>query len=251
MAKPPPRLWTDETLSDGVALSLPKEQAHYLGTVLRLSEGATVLFFNGRDGEWQVRLEAISRKGGIAVPVTHVRAQAASPDITLLFAPLKKGPTDLLVQKSTELGARHLAPVLTARTITHRLATDRLALIATEAAEQCERLDVPTISAPQKLAAALASMADRPLLFCDEAADHGSAGGQGAGPAALWDRVPLTKGPWALLAGPEGGFSPEERDDLLARENVHPISLGPRILKAETAALAALTLWQARFGDMG
>ena len=291
MAKPPPRLWTQETLAHGVAFSLTKEQAHYLGTVLRLKEGDTVLFFNGKDGEWSAPLEAISRKGGVARPEAQTRPQPASamgPD--LFFAPLKKGPTDFIVQKATELGVEMVCPVLTDRTIAQRVPLERLGLIAREAAEQCERLDVPLVKQPVRLADLLEDDEIDHILFCDEAGDNpdarwGGAAGRAALPGQALERFATeygqrqvesslknkdlqqvrdsegtrtavgqtsssSGGRWAVLIGPEGGFTPAERQAIRADKRTAAISLGPRILKAETAALVALTVWQLFIGDL-
>ena len=251
MAKPPPRLHTDEALTGG-AVALTQAQAHYLGTVLRLAPGASILLFNGRDGEWRASIEGLTRKGGHADLEERTRAQAAGPDLTLLFAPLKKGPTDLIVRMGTELGVRRFQPVLTERTQAERVKTDRLLLIATEAAEQCERLDVPIVAPPLPLTEALAA-AGR-VMFCDEAGDDPAqrwGGGAGRGRPAIAALADAGPGAWSVLIGPEGGFSPAERDALRARPDTVAVTLGPRILKAETACVAALTLWQAALGDLG
>ena len=252
MAKPPPRLFVMDPLAQGVRFPLSKDQAHYLRGVLRLRPPAPVLLFNGRDGEWRSELfEADDPKGRGATVIVRERArpQAVGPDLTLLFAPLKKGPTDLVIRMGTELGVRRFVPVLTERTQAERVKTDRLALIAIEAAEQCERLDVPEVAAPVRLAEALDAAG--PVMFCDEA---------GAAPGGAWGREALPRvaeslsraapGAWSVLTGPEGGFSPAEREALRARRDTHAVTLGPRILKAETAALAAVALWQAALGDL-
>ena len=248
MAKPPPRLFTTEPLTGG-AVRLSKSQAHYLGTVLRLETGAEVLLFGERDGEWAASITELSRKGGAARPVRQTRPQAPGPDLTLLFAPLKKTPTDLVVRMGTELGVRRFVPVLTARTQAGRVNTERLGVIATEAAEQSERLDVPVVAAPLPLADALADAGF--VLFCDEAgAAAGGAWGREALPGAAGAMRDAAGGAWSVLTGPEGGFTDEERAGLRARPGTLAVSLGPRILKAETAAVAALTLWQATLGDL-
>lgn len=250
LAKPPPRLHTDQPLTgDPVALS--KEQAHYLGTVLRLGEGADLLLFNGTDGEWSARIGGLSRKGGHADLAERTRQQTAGPDLTLLFAPLKKGPTDLVIRMGTELGVRRFVPVLTARTQAERVKVERLALIATEAAEQCERLEVPGVSDPIRFADVLE--APGPLLFCDEAGDEGArrgSGGAGRGQPVGEALSVAVSGPWSILIGPEGGFAPDERSALRERASTTAVTLGPRILKAETAALTAVALWQAMVGDL-
>ncbi|MEO1000690.1 MAG: 16S rRNA (uracil(1498)-N(3))-methyltransferase [Pseudomonadota bacterium] len=231
------RLHVDAALAVGAAVALSQGQAHYLGTVLRLGPGATVLLFNGRDGEWRAEIAELSRRGGVAVAVAETRAQTAPPDIELLFAPLKKARLDMLVEKATELGAARLRPVLTRRTNAERVRTDRLRAQAVEAAEQCGALSVPEIAEPARLDALLAGWDPaRALHFCNERL-------AGAAPG------PFAPPPAALLIGPEGGFDAEEAEALRRHGFVHPIALGPRILRAETAAIAALTLWQAAVGD--
>ena len=250
MAKPPPRLYTDKALAGG-SVALTQAQAHYLGTVLRLAPGAPLLLFNGRDGEWRASVGELTRKGGTASLAERTREQSSGPDLTLLFAPLKKGPTDLVVRMGTELGVRAFRPVLTERTQAERVKTDRLALIATEAAEQSERLDVPSVAAPVRLDEALAAAG--PVVFCDEAGDDPSqrwGGGAGRGRPVAEALADANPGAWSVLIGPEGGFSPAERDALRARPGTVAVTLGPRILKAETACAAALTLWQAALGDL-
>jgi 16S rRNA (uracil1498-N3)-methyltransferase len=210
--------------------------------------------FNGRDGEWTARIGEIGRRGAVLDVVAEIRAQAGAPDITLLFSPLKRQATDWLVEKATELGVRTLQPVMCKRTVAETVRTDRLASIVREAAEQTERLDLPEIRAPLALGKALDGWDhERPLIFADEAGDDqekpwGGEKGRG-GPlfetaSGLRDRRAL-----ALLIGPEGGFDPEERRMLRGLSFVMPVSLGPRILRAESAALAALAVIQAAWGD--
>lgn len=255
MAKPPPRLFVDTPLPGQGVLPLTREQAHYLGTVLRLGEGQPVLIFNGQDGEWQGRIAEVSRKGGLLANLEQVREQSNSPNVTLCFAPVKKGPTDLIVQKVTELGASALLPVMTQRTVASRTTPDRWAVIAQEAAEQSERLDVPTLMEPIKLPDLLAKLNGKQLLFCDEAGDDpeerwGGDNGRAGLPIATLSSVNDLRNGWFILIGPEGGFTPQEREMIRQTESTVAISLGPRILKAETAAIAALTLWQATLGDL-
>ena len=254
MAKPPPRLYVPDSLEAGTALALSREHAHYLGTVLRLGPGAELLLFNGRDGEWAARLEAVSRKGAVAIPISQTREQEGEPDITLFFAPLKKGPTEVLIQKATELGVRVLQPVITARTVNHRPPMDRWRMIAVEAAEQSERLTIPEFGEAVPLEAVIRETR-HPIAFCDEAGDDpsqrwGGQGGRGAAALTRFDQFRGQQQKWGLLIGPEGGFTPHEREKLRAKEEIVPISLGPRILKAETAAITALALWQAVLGDL-
>ena len=253
MAKPPPRLHVDAPLAGG-AVPLARDQAHYLGTVLRLGPGADILLFNGRDGEWRAAVGDLTRKGGHADLTERTRAQTPTDGPALLFAPLKKTSTDLVVRMGTELGAARFVPVLTARTQAERVKTDRLAVIAREAAEQSERLDVPPVDAPRPLMDALAEAG--PVLFCDEAGDDpgqrwGGGAGRGAPILAALSQAPApAPAPRAVLVGPEGGFTPEERAAIRAHPGARAASLGPRILKAETAAAAALALWQAGIGDL-
>ena len=251
MARPAPRLHFDAALAAGTAVALSPEHVRYLLSVLRLGEGAEVLLFNGRDGEWTARLAPDGKRRAAAVVEAQRRAPALGPDLTLCFAPLKRGPTELVVRMGTELGVRTFRPVTTARTQSDRLNRERLGAIATEAAEQCERLDVPVIAKTAPLDDLLTETS--PLMFCDEAGDDPGArwgGGAGRGRPVREALGHAEAGPWSVVIGPEGGFTPEEREALRARANSHAVSLGPRILKAETAAVAALTLWGAMVGDL-
>lgn len=224
------RLFVPETLAGASEIRITREQAHYLRRVMRRVRGDSVLLFNGRDGEWQARLAAAADALELA---GQVRAQQAEPDLWLLFSVLKRDATELVVQKATELGAALIQPVLTARSNPARPAEARLRAIAVEAAEQCERLTVPAIPAPRPLHAVLADWPrNRRLVVAAERST--------APPIA-----PMA-GPAALLIGPEGGFAAAELDDLLAAPLVVPASLGPRILRAETAAIVGLTLLQAQ-----
>ncbi len=225
-----PRLHVPGELAAGTELSLSPEQAHYLGGVLRLRAGEMVILFNGRDGEWRGRLDEIRRdKARVAVHM-QLRPQAAEPDLWLVFAVLKRDATDLVVQKATELGVSALLPVFSARTNAARINLDRLSAIAREAAEQSERLTVPEVRAPAPL----------PDLLARWPSERGLAAAiERGGPA----RIPYGSG--ALLVGPEGGFAAAELDALRAARFVSPISLGPRILRAETAVIAGLALLQA------
>jgi len=250
-----PRLFVDEDLRAGAEIALDKGASHYLLTVLRLSTGAELRVFNGRDGEWRARLSEAGRKSAAIALEAQTREQLSAPDLHLLFAPVKKARTDFIVEKATELGARLLQPVMTARTQSERVRVDRLEALVREAAEQTERLDLPEIRAPEKLERLLGAWDPaRRLIFCDEAGDAPDApwgGAQGrAQPMAdaLRAATPSAAG-WAILIGPEGGFSPEERARLRALDYAVPVSLGPRILRADTAAAAALSVWQAELGD--
>jgi 16S rRNA (uracil1498-N3)-methyltransferase len=223
-----------------VALAQP--QSHYLKDVLRLKPGDRVLVFNGRDGEWEGRLEE-GGKRTLALHLTaQTRPQTAGCDLHYLFAPLKRARLDYMVQKAVEMGVARLAPVITRHTQAERVNLARMRANAIEAAEQCGVLRLPEIVEPTPLARALAAVeADRLLVFCDEdapIADPVAALGSVAGVTAL-----------AVLVGPEGGFAAEERDMLLAHRNTVRLALGPRILRADTAAVAALALAQAVLGD--
>ncbi len=228
-----PRLFVPTPLAAGTEIPATPAQAHYLGTVLRQAPGAALRLFNGTDGEWRARLAAIRKDRATIAVETLLRPQAPEPDLWLLFAPLKRDATDLVVQKATELGASEIHPILTARTNTARINPDRLRAIATEAAEQSERLTVPRMADPLPLAARLAAWPPgRRLLAAIERSD--------APPPR--PRPRLDPGPAALLIGPEGGFTPAEVELLRRHADVEPISLGPRILRAETACIAGLAL---------
>lgn len=248
-----PRLYVTQNLLVGQAIALPREDAHYLVNVMRRGEGDSVRLFNGRDGEWQARIVDASRKGAVLEPLEQTRPQIGVPDLWLLFAPVKRQKTDLIVEKATELGAARIQPVSTARTQSDRIKPDRLQLIAKEAAEQTERLDLPELGELDKLDRVLDDWdTGRALFFCDEAGDDtdqpwGGARGRGR---PMTDALADHKvGPAAILIGPEGGFSPEERQRLRDHPSVIPVTLGPRILRAETAAMAAMVLWQSACGD--
>ncbi len=248
-----PRLYVAPDLIEGVDLVLDGDQAHYLTRVLRLGVGDAVRVFNGRHGEWDATLAASTKSTASLQLGDSVRAQAGGPDLWLLFAPLKKARTDFVVEKAVELGVAEIRPVLTERTDAETVRVDRLQRLAIEAAEQTERLDVPPIRDAAKLMLLLNGWdASRILLFADEAGDDAERpwGGE-AGRGRPIEEVlrGLPDGPAAVLIGPEGGFSPSERAHLRKQAFVHPVSLGPRILRAETAALAALALWQSIRGD--
>ncbi|MCH8489827.1 MAG: 16S rRNA (uracil(1498)-N(3))-methyltransferase [Oceanicaulis sp.] len=340
-----PRLFVDAPLSEGAALILERDQAHYLVSVMRRQPGDGVRVFNGRAGEWRAVLASAGKREARLELAERLREQAVPPPLTLYFAPVKKARTDFIVEKATELGARAIIPVLTRRTQAERVRTDRLSALAREAAEQTERLDVPVIGEPVRLESLLdAWPPDQRLIFCDETggapmleallavrdeqrfrvsadgqfieaeviaealhhptptlpsrggsgsapdeaygADRSigrataSGNGQSAGKSEAADtalppppgegRGGGRSGPdvppasddseqrntektqhWAILIGPEGGFAPEERERLRGLPGVVPVSLGPRILRADTAAAAALALWQAVMGDWG
>ncbi len=240
---PDPRLFLEIDLAPGGRALLEEGPSRYLRTVLRLEAGAGVRVFNGRDGECAATLETEGRRGAALRIGPLLRPFAPAPDLTLLFAPLKRQTTDWLVEKATELGARTLQPVLTRRTNAETVRLERLTAIVREAAEQTERLDLPDVRAPLPLAKALEEWPPgRALFYADEEEAANSA-------PALKAMQAERAGAVALLVGPEGGFDPEERRWLRGVGFVRPISLGPRILRAETAALAGLTLVQAAWGD--
>ena len=241
----PPRLFIDAPLAAGGEAPLSANQSHYLRHVLRRSEGDAVILFNGRDGEWRGRIAALGKSRAAASVEAQTRVQEAEPDLWLLFAPIKRGPVDLVAEKATELGVAALLPVITRRTVVGRVNTERLRAIAMESAEQCHRLNVPEVREAQPLTQVLDAWPDgRRILLCDET-------GQGRPIAQMLAGLGLEarKAPWALLIGPEGGFDPAELDAIKKRTIVTPVTLGRRLLRAETAAIAALACWQAQVGD--
>ncbi|HTX49283.1 MAG TPA: 16S rRNA (uracil(1498)-N(3))-methyltransferase [Caulobacteraceae bacterium] len=236
------RLYVTGDLAAGQTVTLAEGQAHYLRHVMRLASGDELLAFNGRDGEWRSRLEAAGKRGAALAIKTRTRPQTIGVDLDLVVALVKRPRLETIVEKATELGARRVRLAITERVNSERTNVERLCAIAAEAAEQTGRLDVPVIAQPEKLERLLADgSASRPLMFCDEA---------GEAPPALTALAGRTGGPWAILIGPEGGFSPAERARIRALPNVVPVSLGPRILRADTAAIGALALWQAALGDL-
>jgi 16S rRNA (uracil1498-N3)-methyltransferase len=235
------RLFVRDDLATDASVAATREQANYLLNVLRLKDGDAILVFNGRDGEWRARIAAASRKSCTLAIEEKVREQTPLPDLHYLFAPLKHARLDYMVQKAVEMGAGKLRPVITQFTQVHRVNLDRMRANAIEAAEQCGILAIPECEAPRKLADMLAEWdPKRRLIFCDESAEV-------ANPREALAKIP--RGTAALLVGPEGGFSDEERETLLAKPYVTPLSLGPRILRADTAAVAALALVQSFIGD--
>ena len=270
------RLHVPSPLTADAAVLPTLDQSRYLTQVMRLKTGDSLLVFNGRDGEWRCVISEILKKGVVLRAEEQVRPQAMGPDVDLLIAVVKKSALEFAVEKATELGARRVKLVVTQRTQVQHVRMDRLDAIAIEAAEQTGRLDVPMIDAPVKLADLLDGWeAGRRLMFCDETGgapvtgalspppggegDHPKDGGGVSGRAHWTDPSTASRspspvgggdaGPWAILIGPEGGFSPEERERLRALPFTTAVSLGPRILRADTAAVAALTLWQAAVGD--
>jgi 16S rRNA (uracil1498-N3)-methyltransferase len=237
------RVYVEDGLSAGARIELDDAPSHHVGVVLRAGEGDALHLFNGKDGEWRAVIARIS-KGAVTVTIERQTALHRSvPDIHLLAAPVKRTPFDYLIQKATELGVARIRPVITRRTIVDRVNEDRMRANAIGAAEQSGRLDVPAIDAPVALASALKNWpADRRIMFCDEAGD--------ALPAAE-ALAKAGRGPWAILTGPEGGFDPAERDMIRTLSVTIPVTLGPRIMRADTAALAAFTIWQSTLGDWG
>ncbi len=234
------RLCVNEALGAGQTVPLTRDQAHYLFGVMRLSTGDAIFVFNGRDGEWRAEVTEAGKKAGALALREQTAPQHMPPDLWLLFAPIKKARTDFIVEKATEMGASRILPISTAFTNSDRINQDRLQAHAVEAAEQCGGTFVPEVEPLMRLDKVLQDWPqDRRLMFCDEALVGARASLMSAGPASKW----------AILIGPEGGFSDAERDRLKGFDFVTPVSLGPRILRADTAAVAALTLWQTVLGD--
>jgi len=239
--EPRTRLYVTADLAAGASVALDGSQAHYLRNVLRLDRGAPVALFNGHDGEWRAIIESFSKETCTVRLDRRAREQVPEPDLWLAFAPVKRARIDFLVEKATELGVSALQPVLTERTQVERVNLDRLRANVREAAEQTERLTLPEVRAPLPLARALELWpAGRALLLCDES---------GISPdiaSALHAEQP---GVWGVLTGPEGGFTQRELDALRNLPFVCAVGLGPRVLRADTAALAALAVFQALLGD--
>jgi 16S rRNA (uracil1498-N3)-methyltransferase len=233
------RLFLDHDLAEGQALELAPEPSHYLFSVMRLAPGDRVAVFNGRDGEWEAEVARADRRKGSLRALAQTRPQALPPDLWLLFAPIKKARTDFIVEKAAEMGVRAILPVQTDHTNSERVKAERLQAHAVEAAEQCGGTFVPEVHELRRLSQVLADWDEgRRLWFCDETLATGE--------AALPER---TGAPGAVLIGPEGGFSEAERAWLRAKPFAVPVRLGPRILRADTAAVAALALWQRVEGD--
>jgi 16S rRNA (uracil1498-N3)-methyltransferase len=234
------RLFVTAPLKPGVTVLLDSDQVHYLRGVLRLGPGGTLALFDGRAGEWLAVIDTLGKHAGTARLERQTRPQIEESPLWLLFAPVKRTGIDLIVEKATELGVTRLLPVFTRRTNVARVNTERLRAVAREAAEQCRRLGVPDIAEPERLDQALAAFpADRRLLLCDES---------GTAPP-IKDVLGQGPAPLGTLVGPEGGFAPDELDGLRKLPFVTPVSLGPRILRAETAAFSALAVIQALTGD--
>lgn len=243
------RLFIPAPLAAGGLIVLDAQQSHYLRNVMRRKVGDTIGLFNGRDGEWRAEIVELSKKAVSCAVAEQTQPQWENPDLWLLFAPLKRGKVDYLAARATELGVRTLQPLFTAHTNATRINLQRMQANAIEAAEQCRLVSVPEINAPEKLDALLDGWpAERRILFCDES---------GQAPPITEALRPFAKAraaagasrPWAVLIGPEGGFSATEQERLRGLEFTVPVSLGPRIMRAETAAVAALSVWQALVGD--
>jgi len=239
------RLFVEAGLTAGSEVPLDEAQAHYLRHVMRRADGAPLLLFNGRDGEWAAELALRGKKGAAAQVTEQTRLQAGEPDVWLCFAPVKRARIDYIAEKATELGVAVLQPVLTQHTAVERVNVERLRANAVEAAEQTERLSVPEVRGPLDLMRMLGEWpAERRLLMCDET---------GGGPpiaevlGGLDDAARAA--PWGIVIGPEGGFASAELTALRRMKDVTAVGLGPRILRADTAALAALACWQALVGD--
>ncbi len=236
------RLFVGPDLAAGVRFAPSAEQANYLVNVLRLQQGASLLVFNGRDGEWRASIFAVAKRSVVLEAVEQTRAQSTGSDIQYVFAPLKHARLDYMVQKATELGVARLSPVMTRHTVAERVNLDRMRANAIEAAEQCGILRVPEVDEPVKFKALIESWpATRTLIFCDEGAEMTS-------PLAALGALPSGSA-LAVLIGPEGGFAADERELLLSKPFTVAISLGPRIMRADTAAIAALALVNATLGD--
>jgi 16S rRNA (uracil1498-N3)-methyltransferase len=239
-----PRLFVESDLRPGDEVPLSDSHAHYLRNVMRRTEDAPLMLFNGRDGEWRASL-AVHGKSASARLIERTREQTAEPDVWLCFAPIKRARIDFVAEKATELGASVLQPILTRHTAVERVKVDRLRANAIEAAEQTERLSVPEVREPVDLARLIAAWpAGRRLLVCDE-----TGGGPPIAAALGALDASARAAPWAIVIGPEGGFAAEELKALRGVAQMLAVGLGPRILRADTAALAALACWQALVGD--
>lgn len=238
------RLFVEHALGAGQCVPLEQGQAHYLFNVMRLAKGARIKLFNGIDGEWLCTVVEAGKRKGLIEADERLREIQMPPDLWLCFAPIKKARTDFIVEKATEMGAARIVPVQTTYTNSDRMRREKLQAHVIEAAEQCGATYVPEVTGLQKLDRLLADWpVGRQLMFCDETLVGGASVFEGG----LSDD--LKTAPWAILIGPEGGFSPQEREVLRALPFAHAISLGPRILRADTAAVAAMTIWQRALGD--
>ncbi|MCE2516838.1 MAG: 16S rRNA (uracil(1498)-N(3))-methyltransferase [Alphaproteobacteria bacterium] len=237
------RLYCTAPLCQDAEVTLDRDQSHYLLNVLRKAEGDELLLFNGKDGEWQAEITQAAKKAAVLHCLAATRPQDPVPSLMLVFAPIKKARIDFIAEKATELGVGILQPVMTDRTQMSRVNTDRMRANAIEAAEQTGRTTIPEIRAPISLTALLEDWpATRHIIFCDEdraaSPDH-----------AMADVVAGLTGKAAIFIGPEGGFSPRERDHIIAQAQAHAVALGRNILRADTAMLAALAIWQSAAGE--
>lgn len=233
------RLYVEHPLGAGQSVPLDRAQAHYLFGVMRQGVGASILLFNGTDGEWRAEVAEAGKRGGTLACLEHTKQVQLPPDLWLCFAPIKKARTDFIVEKATEMGAARIVPVQTDFTNAGRIQRDRLQAHAVEAAEQCGGTVVPPVAEMARLDRVLSDWDPaRRIMFCDEAL---------AGP--LPSSLKGDRGPWAIFIGPEGGFSERERAQLNGLDHAVAVSLGPRILRADTAAVAGMTVWQQTFGD--
>jgi len=236
------RLFVNLALEPGASIECHRNQSHYLRAVLRLTSGDEILVFNGRDGEWRVRIEPVGKRDCTLKVIERVREQSGGPDIVYLFAPLKRARLDYMVQKATEMGVARFQPVMTRHTAVDRINLERMRANVVEAAEQCGVLRLPKVDVPVDLTAALETwQRGRTLLFADESADA-------AAPLSAFDGIERGS-PVAVLIGPEGGFSTQERDQIRTLPETRTLSLGPRIMRADTAAVALLALVNAVIGD--
>lgn len=234
------RLFVTSPLGPDSGVALPPDQARYLTGVMRKGAGDALLLFNGRDGEWRAEIVEVSKRGCLLAARERIREQGVGPDLELIVALVKRNRLETIIEKAAELGCSRVRLAVTRYTQADHARIDRLQAIATEASEQTGRLDVPEIAGPEKLDRILDSWpAGRRLMFCDEGGD--------VRPAL--EALPRGAGAWSILIGPEGGFAAEERERLRGLEFVTAAGLGPRILRADTAAISALTLWQAALGD--
>ncbi len=248
------RLYIDSTMSKGATLTIGKEQSHYLKNVIRLNHGSIFRVFNGVNGEWNAQFSIDEKKRISATVISQVREQPINKfHIEIWFAPIRSARTDLIIEKATELGVSLIQPVHTQRTQSKKVRVERLKKIAIEAAEQTERLDVPLIRGQEKLFDALSNIKEgQRLYFCDESATFFNKSRPEEYQPTLSFLHVLEHAdykPSIILVGPEGGFSHQEQTMLRSQNNIIPVSLGPRILRAETAVVAALSLWQAKHGD--
>jgi len=234
------RIFVETPLSEGISINLNKEQSHYLINVMRRQEADEILLFNGKDGEFISKIVEASKNQARLEVLSKNRQQKHSPDITLCYSPVKNAKNEFIVQKATEMGVSAIQPMITERTIKDKARSEKLRAVAIEAAEQCERLDIPVINEIEDIQKLLPKLKNYNLMLCDET-------GKGGNVADVLQTA--GSGAWAILIGPEGGFSEAELTALYDMKNIFPVSLGPRILRAETAIITAIALWQNYLGD--